>query len=158
VILRPRNVRSRLTLWYVAVLAGVLVVYGLSASALLLYQLRGQLDELAIEDLETVEGFLSFGPDGKVLLRSDYHDHPYPVNEQARLLEVRDRAGQLLYRNEVLGNRELGGEPEPQEGTNGYSQRSILLADGEQTPHAGRASDTDSRWLQRGAAARELLA
>jgi heavy metal sensor kinase len=128
--LRPRNVRSRLTLWYVLVLAGVLVIYGISASALLLYQLRGQLDRLAVEDLETVEGFLSFGPDGRIFLRSDYHDHPYPAEVQERLLEVRDPAGPLLYRNEVLGNRELGGAPQPGEGITGYSQRSITLSDG----------------------------
>ncbi len=128
--LRPRNVRTRLTLWYVAVLAGVLVIYGASTSALLFFQLRSQLDRLAIEDLETVEGFLSVGADGKVFLRNDYHDHPYPANMQERLLEVRDAGGTPLYRNEVLGNRDLGGTPQPAEGTIGYSQRSIRLSDG----------------------------
>src|SRR6185437_11960061 len=109
---RPRNVRARLTLWYVAVLAGVLVIYGVSTSVLLMFQLRSQLDRLAIEDLETVEGFLSFGPDGKVFLRNDYHDHPYPAQMQERLLEVRDASGAMLYRNELLGSRELGGAPQ----------------------------------------------
>jgi heavy metal sensor kinase len=127
---RPRNVRARLTLWYVAVLAGVLLIYGVSTSALLLFQLRSQLDRLAIEDLETVEGFLSFSPAGKVFLRNDYHDHPYPANMQERLLEVRDSGGAVLYRNELLGSRELGGTPDPAEGTDGYSQRSLRLADG----------------------------
>jgi len=127
---RPRNVRARLTLWYVAVLAGVLLIYGASTSALLLYQLRSQLDRLAVEDLETVEGFLNFGPDGKVFLRNDYHDHPYPANMQERLLEVHDANGALLYRNELLGSREMGGTPQPAEGITGYSQRSIRLSDG----------------------------
>jgi heavy metal sensor kinase len=128
--LRPRNVRARLTLWYVAILAGLLLIYGASTSAFLLFQLRSQLDRLAIEDLETVEGFLSFGPDGKVVLRSDYHDHPYPAEMQERLLEVRDAGGAVLFRNELLGNRELGGTPQADEGTATYSQRSIRLSDG----------------------------
>jgi hypothetical protein len=53
---RPQSVRTRLTLWYVAVMAGVLLIYIGSASAQLFFHLRSQLDGLAIEDLETVEG------------------------------------------------------------------------------------------------------
>jgi hypothetical protein len=111
-------------------LAAVLVIYGGSTSALLLLQLRSQLDHLAIEDLETVEGFLSFGSDGRILLRNDYHDHPYPTTMQERLMEVWAPDGRLLYRNELLGNRALGGPPEPGEGVNSYAERSIKLPDG----------------------------
>lgn len=127
---RPQNLRTRLTLWYVAILAGVLLIYGGSTSAMLLFQLRSQLDHLAIEDLETVEGFLSFAPNGKVFLRNDYHDHPYPTTMQERLMEVWSADGTLLYRNELLGNRALGGPPAPGEGVDSYSQQSIKMADG----------------------------
>ena len=126
----PQHVRTRLTLWYVAILAGVLLIYGGSTCAIVLLQLRTQVDRLAIEDLETVEGFLSFGPDGKIHLRNDYHDHPYSPDMQQRFLEVRTDSGTLLYRNERLGERVLGGNPEPGEGANSYSPRSIRLADG----------------------------
>jgi heavy metal sensor kinase len=127
---RPQNVRTRLTLWYVAVLAGVLLIYVGSASALLFIHLRGQLDHRAIEDLETVEGLLSFEPGNKVLLRNDYHDHPYPAQMQERLMEVRAEDGTLLYRSDLLGNRVLGGKPDPDEGISSYSERSIRLTDG----------------------------
>lgn len=127
---RLQHVRTRLTVWYVAVLAGVLLIYGASTSAFLLFQLRSQLDRLAIQDLETVEGFLSFGRDGRVFLRSADHDHPYPGKLEERMVEVWSGDGALLYRNEVLGNRSLGGPPEPGEGTGSYSQRSIRLSDG----------------------------
>jgi signal transduction histidine kinase len=114
----------------VAVLAAVLLIYGAFTSALLLYQLRAQLDHQAIEDLETVEGLLSFSPDGRVLLRSDYHDHPNPEELVDRLMEVWSTDGRLLYHNDLLGNRALGGPPQPGEGVDSYSQRSIRLADG----------------------------
>lgn len=127
---RPQHVRTRLTLWYVAGLAAVLLIYGGSTSAVMLVQLRSQLDHLAIEDLETVEGFLDFGPSGKVFLRNDYHDHPYPTNMQERMLEVWSPDGKLLYRNELLGSRALGGPPEAGEGVDSYSERSVSLADG----------------------------
>ncbi len=126
----PRHVRTRLTLWYVAVLAGVLLLYGASTCAIVLFQLRTQLDHFAIEDLETVEGLLAFDSGGKLGLRSDYHDHPYPADMQQRFLEVRSSNGAVLYRSERLGDRALGGKPEADEGVDSYSPRSIRLPDG----------------------------
>jgi heavy metal sensor kinase len=128
--LRPQHVRTRLTIWYVAMLAAILSIYGASTSSLLFFGLRGQLDHRAVEDLETVEGFLTFQPDGQVFLKNDYHDHPYPAQMQERMLEVWKPDGTLLYRNDVLGSRALGGPPGPAEGLTSYSQRSIQLADG----------------------------
>lgn len=127
---RPQNVRARLTFWYVGILSAVLLIYAASTSAMLFFQLREQLDHRAIEDLETVEGFLSWRADGSVLLRNDYHDHPYPATMQERLMEVWSPEGTLLYRNELLGHRALGGPPTPGEGVDSYSDRSVRLADG----------------------------
>jgi heavy metal sensor kinase len=126
----PKHVRTRLTLWYVAILAGVLLIYGASTCAIVLLQLRSQVDHLATEDLETVEGFLSFGSDGKLGLRNDYHYHPNTTEVQQRFLEVRSEHGALLYKSEGLGERVLGGKPEPREGVDSYSRRSIRLTDG----------------------------
>lgn len=128
--MRPQRVRTRLALWHVAVLGALLLIYGGITSAILLLQLRGQLDRLAIGDLETVEAFLSFDSHGKVYLRSADHDHPYPGNLEERLMEVWSSDGELLYRNESLGIRSLGGPPEPGEGVTSYSARSVRLVDG----------------------------
>ena len=57
--LRPRNVRSRLTLWYVLVLAGLLALYAGVASLFLFLSLREDFDQNLLEDLETVEGMLA---------------------------------------------------------------------------------------------------
>ena len=127
---RPQHVRTRLTAWYVAILAAALFIYGGSAASVLLLQLRSQLDHMAVQDLETVEGMLTFGSNGNVLLRSDYHDHPYPTQMQDRLMEVWSSDGTLLDRNELLGNRTGGGAPATGEGASSYSQRSIRLEDG----------------------------
>ncbi len=125
-----RNVRTRLTLWYITVLAGVLLIYGGSASAVLLDRLCSQPDHLAIEDLATIEAFFTFDPNGRLFLGNEDHDHPYPVAPQGRFLEVLAEDGTILYRNELLGNRFLGGIPEPGEGVASYSPRSIRLSDG----------------------------
>src|SRR5579862_9847655 len=104
-----RRVRTKLTLWYVFVLATVLIIsWGLTASFLFL-QLRSQLDHYAIQDIETVEGLLYFDAEGKLNLREDYHNHPASKQVLERLLEVRSEDGAILYRNERLGGQSLGG-------------------------------------------------
>jgi heavy metal sensor kinase len=141
--LRPRHVRTRLTLWYIAVLACVLVLsWGLTASFLFL-QMRSQLDNYAIQDIETVEGLLYFEPSGRLILREDYHNHPESREVLERLVEVRASDGRVLYRNERLGDQALGGNPTPGEGQGGYSIRSARLADGSTVRMASRRHTLD---------------
>jgi heavy metal sensor kinase len=127
---RPWNVRTRLTLWYVAVLAAALLIYGASTSLFLVFQLRSQLDHRAVEDLETIKGLLSFASDGKLLFHSNYQDQSYPTKMLDPLIEVLAGDGTLLYRNELLGSRSLGGSPQPGEMSGSYAMRSIRLSDG----------------------------
>lgn len=128
--LRPRRVRTRLTLWYLLVLAAVLVVSWSLTAAFLFFQMRNQLDHYAVQDIETVEGLLYFDAGGRLLLHEDYHNHPESKRVLERFLEVRSPDGGVLYRNERLAGQELGGSPIPREGQNQYSNRSARLADG----------------------------
>lgn len=95
--------KFRLTLWFVAVLAAVLVVYSATACFLMLEDLRAQLVSHAIQDLETAEGLLSFDAEGALSLRDDYHNHPESKQVLERLLEVLSPSGEVLLRNERLG-------------------------------------------------------
>ncbi|MDX2267377.1 MAG: ATP-binding protein [Bryobacter sp.] len=140
-----RHVRTRLTLWYVAILATVLLVYAAGTAAIVLVQLRGQLDHLATEDLQTIEGYLSFGADGKLGLRNDHRYHPFPSDVQQRFLEVRSEDGSLLYKDEGLAQRSLGGKPEPREGVGSYTQRSTRLSDGMRIRVISRRRVVDER-------------
>ncbi|MBI3471934.1 MAG: two-component sensor histidine kinase, partial [Candidatus Solibacter usitatus] len=114
--MRPQHVRTRLTLWYVGVLAGVLMLYVAGASTFLFFNLRGELDRNTIQDLETVEGLLNFAPDGTLRLGTGYKHEDEHEAGQERLMEVRDLNGALLYRNKRLGNWILGGSPASGEG------------------------------------------
>jgi len=127
---RRTHVRTRLTLWYLGVLSAALLLFLGGASVLLFWQLRSQLSHYAVQDVETVEGLLYFDPAGRLQLHDDYHNHPESKRVLERLLEVRAPGGTLLYRNERLGNRSLGGAPFPGEGIGGYSERSAVLSDG----------------------------
>jgi heavy metal sensor kinase len=128
---RALPVRARLTISYLAVLAVILALFMGGTAVVLYWHLHDQLARFAIEDIETVEGLLSFNSEGLVELNEDYHNHPQSRLVSERLLEVLSPAGAILYRNENLGNRTLGGVPFPGEGVNGYSERSDWMSDGE---------------------------
>src|ERR1051325_7538979 len=118
--IRPRHVRTRLTLWYLCVLALVLLVFIAGTSLIQFYQLRSQLDRHAIQDLETVEGLLYFTSSGQLNVREDYHNHPESRQVQERMLELLSPEGLILYRNSRLGSRALGSTPFAGEGVGGY--------------------------------------
>jgi len=126
----PQSIRTRLTLWYVGVFAGVLLLFGGLTGSFLFLQLRSQLDHYAIQDIETIEGLLYFDSAGNLLLREDYHNHPESRQVLERLVEVRTASGRVLYRNERLRGQALGGALFPGEGEEGYSVRSARIADG----------------------------
>ncbi|WP_031496725.1 sensor histidine kinase [Bryobacter aggregatus] len=127
---RWRHIRTKLTLWHMLMLGVILLIYSASASALLLRHLRTQLVRHAIQDLETVEGLFYFTSTGRLGFHEDYHNHPESREVLERLLEVRSPDGEVLFRNTLLGNRSLGDQILPQEGSGGYSPREKILADG----------------------------
>jgi heavy metal sensor kinase len=127
---RPERLRTRLALSYIFLLGGAMVVFTAGTAAVLFFQMRAQLAHFAVQDIETVEGLMSFAPDGNVKVREDYHNHPESKLIPERYLEVRALDGSPLYRNDRLGNRDLGGTPLSGEGIGGYSQRSARLSDG----------------------------
>ncbi len=139
------HIRTRLTVCFLSVLAAVLLLYSSAACLLLLRDLRHQLVRYAVQDLETVEGLLYFTPQGRLLLRDDYHNHPESKEVLERLLEVRSLNGEVLFRNELLGNRSLGEGFLPHEGEGGYSQRQFVLEDGLRVQLVSRRHVFDGR-------------
>jgi heavy metal sensor kinase len=145
--LRPTHVLTRLTLWYVSVLAGLLVLAWGGTVALLFWQLRSQLDHFAIQEVETVEGLLFFSPQGQLSMREDYHNHPESKDVIDRFVEVLSPEGSVLYRNGRLGDHALGGPPFPGEGVGGYSVRSERIGGGTRVRMVSRVHSLDGRPL-----------
>src|SRR5260370_39036992 len=125
---RPRNVRSRLTLWYVLVLASVLALYAGIASLFLFLSLREDFDQNLLQDVETVEGMLAKEPNGRVSLRSSHPDAAEP--RIGHFIEVWSPQGSLLYRSAALQDQTLGGPPGPDEGLHDPSPSSTRLPNG----------------------------
>ena len=145
--LKPRSIRTRVTLWYVSVLGVSLFIYSIGVATLFLWQLQKQLGTHAIEDIETIEGLLYFTPAGQLKLHDDYHNHPASKLVQERLVEVWSGDGQILFKNDRLGDRSLGGPPFRGEGVGGYSERHIHLKDGTPITLVSRHHVLDGRPL-----------
>ncbi|MCC6366944.1 MAG: HAMP domain-containing protein [Bryobacterales bacterium] len=145
--LRPRHLRARLTLWYVSVLAALLIFAWVGTCALLFFQMRNQIDSFSIQEIETVEGLFFFAPDGRLQLREDYHNHPQSKEVIDRFLEVLSPGGAVLLRNAKLRGQSLGGGPFRGEGVGGYSERSDRLPDGTRVRLVSRVHSLDGRPL-----------
>src|SRR3984957_1827655 len=105
--------------------------------------MRSELDNYAVQDIETVEGLLYFDASGHLKLREDYHNHPESKEVLERLVEVRSLGGAVLYRNARLGDQPLGGDLIRDEGDGGYSIRSARLMDGTTVRMASRRHTLD---------------
>jgi signal transduction histidine kinase len=129
-LFRPANIRTRLAVWYVVILAAILTVY---IGAVFVFQyvlLERQIFHDEIQDVETVEGLLYFDTGGVLRLQEGYHSHPQSHLLEDRLMEIRDVSGTVLYRSDTLKGMTLGGVSSPDEGANSYNERSTRLSDG----------------------------
>ena len=125
---RPRNVRSRLTLWYVLVLASLLALYAGVASLFLFLSLREDFDQNLLQDIETIEGMLTKEPNGGVSFHSS---HPSAAEPRiGRFIEVWSPQGSLLYRSAELQDQTLGDPPGPDEGLHDPSPSTTRLPNG----------------------------
>jgi signal transduction histidine kinase len=127
---RPANIRTRLAIWFVAILACILTIYIAAVFVFQYVLLERQIFHDEIQDVETVEGLLYFDPQGVLRLQQSYHAHLQSRLLEDRLMEVRDLSGTILYRSDTLNGQVLGGATSPDEGANSYNQRSTRLNDG----------------------------
>ncbi len=129
--LKPHRLRDRLTLWYVLVMGAVLAIYMCGATLLFFWVLTSQMFHQEIQDLETVEGLLYERADGSLSVNENYHSHPEHRLLLERLMEVRSADGRILYQNDRLQHRDLGGPPLPAELNGSFYRRSFRIAGGE---------------------------
>ena len=127
---RIRHIRGRLTLWYVAIFGLLFAAYICSACFVQYWQLKQQLYHAEVQDMETLQGLLYFTTDGQLSLHEEYFNRPESRRLLDRLLEVLDSNGHVLFRNRKLDGNTLGSRLPSDEGVNGFSPRSLRLADG----------------------------
>ncbi len=124
------HIRGRLTLWNIGIFGLVLSAYVGGACIIQYTQLTDQLYHAEVQDMETVQGLLYFAPDGALSLHEEYFNRAQSRLLLERLMEVLDPNGQVLFRNRKLNGMPLGGPLRPAEGVDGFSPRSLRMADG----------------------------
>ncbi|MCU1321716.1 MAG: integral rane sensor signal transduction histidine kinase [Acidobacteriaceae bacterium] len=129
-ITRPTNIRTRLAIWFVAILSSILTIYIAVVFLFQYVQLERQIFHDEIQDVETVEGLLYFDPQGVLRLEEGYHTHPQSRLLEDRLMDVRDLSGNVIYSSDTLKGSTLGDSLLPGEGASSYNERSATLADG----------------------------
>jgi heavy metal sensor kinase len=127
---RPTFIRTRLTLWYLAIFSIVIAFYACAACSIQYWQLNEQLYHAEVQDMETVEGLLYFDAQDHLQLNEDYHSHSWSRLLLDRFMEVRDPRGHVLFRNEKLNGQSLGGAPLPQEAAVSHFAQRFRLPDG----------------------------
>ena len=123
------NIRTRLTAWYVIVLAAILAGY---VAAVFIFQyalLQRQMYRDEIQDVETVEGLLYFSGQGQLELQQNYFSSPSSHLLLHRLMEVRDLSGAVLYRSPTLAGQAMGGALSAGEGNESFNERMVKLPD-----------------------------
>lgn len=128
--LRSATLRARLTVWYVGVLAILLIVYAAMVFVFQYAAFTRQIFHDEVQDVVTVEGLLYFDPQGVLQLRQDYYSRPQSHLLVDRQMEVRDLSGTVLYRSPTLHGMALGGPLRPGEGDSSFDERIVRLADG----------------------------
>jgi signal transduction histidine kinase len=125
-----KQIRTRLTVWYIAVLAMILAIYIVLVFFFQYKFVANQIFHDEVQDVETVEGLLYFDAQGILQLHQDYFSHPRSHLLIDRLMEVRDLSGVVLYRTANLNGASLGGPSFPEEGNEDFNQRFIKMPDG----------------------------
>lgn len=141
----PGRLGTRIALSYILLIVCAMALFTAGTAAVLFFQMRAQVSHFVVQDIENVEGLMSLTPEGNLLVREDYHNHPESKHVLDYLLEVRSPEGAVLYRNGLLGNRSLGGRPSPNEGVGGYSERAATLSDGTRVILGSRRHAVDGR-------------
>ena len=125
-----KQLRARLTLWYMAVLSVILGFYVILVLAFQYVLVTRQIYHDEVQDVVTVEGLLFFDSQGTLQLRQNYFSHPRSHLLIDRLMEIRDPSGVVLYRSPTLNGMNLGGPSLPAEGDESFNERVVRLADG----------------------------
>ena len=125
-----KQIRGRLTVWYTAILAMILVVYIVLVFFFQYRFVANQIYHDEVQDVETVEGLLYFDKDGALQLQQSYFSHPRSHLLIDRLMEVRDLSGVVLFRTSNLNGMSLGGSSLPNEGDGDFNQRVVKMPDG----------------------------
>ncbi len=137
-----KNVRTRLTFWYVLALTIILLLYAGISVTLVYINLRNNLDHQLEQDYEIIEDLINVMPDGSVKLEEE--DDPY---FHERWFEIWSSDGRRLYESRPFTGQSLPPIVSGQQEKSGFSFRSLRLDNNVRVRVMSGVINIDGHWL-----------
>ncbi len=140
---RPfKNVRTRLTLWYLLVMALILILNALLATSLYYYNLRRNLDHELEESYELLEDLIQFNANGQIVFDAD--EGPF-IRET--WFEIWSADGRLLFSSWPNSSKNLPPFAEQALKADGFHFHSLRLFNNNRLRMMMGKVNIDGRWL-----------
>jgi len=138
----PKNVRTRLTLWYVLALMVILILYAGVSISLVSINLRNNLDDQLQQDYEIVEDLIQIMPDGSVQIESE--DDPY---FHERWFQIWSSDWKLLYESRPFTGKSLPSISKEEKSSSGFHFQSMQLANNVRVRVLSGNINIEGKWL-----------
>ncbi len=137
-----KNVRTRLTFWYVFALTVILLIYAGISTILVFINLRNNLDHQLEQDYEIIEDLIDVTPAGTVTI--DEEDDPY---FHERWFEIWSSDGKLLYESHPFTGQSLPPISPAGKIKSGFHFRSLKLANNVRVRVLNGKINIEGNWL-----------
>lgn len=137
-----KNVRTRLTFWYVLALTVILFVYAGISITLVFVNLRGNLDHQLEQDYEIVEDLINVASDGTVTIAEE--DDPY---FHERWIEIWSPERKLLYESRPFTGQSLPLISPDEKAISGFYFQSLKLANDVRVRVMSGKINIEGKWL-----------
>ena len=141
-VLKPANVRTRLTAWYVLVLTAILLAYAGISIVLIFLDMRGNLDRQLENDFEILEDHIEIDANGKVRVgtedESAFHE---------RWIELWSMDRRVLFESKPFSGKSLPPVSSPDEIKSGLSFKTVSLANNTRFRFLQGKINVEGTWL-----------
>lgn len=137
-----KNVRTRLTLWYVLAFTLILIFYTGLSTSLFYINLKNNLDDLLQQDYEIVENLIQVGPDSSLQIESE--DDPY---FHERWFQIWSSGWKLLYESRPFTSKNLPSISKFEKTTNGFHFQSMQLGNYGKIRVLSGKINIEGKWL-----------
>lgn len=138
----PKNIRTRLTLWFALTLAVILILYAGISVSLVYVNLKNNLDNRLQQDYEIVEEMIRIMPDGSIKIDSE--DDPY---FHERWFQLWSTDLNLLYENRPFTGKSLPRVSAAEKIEDGFHFHSLKLANGVKIRVLSGEINIDGKWM-----------
>jgi len=138
----PKNVRTRLTLWFVLSLSVILIIYASVSFSLLYVNLKNNLDDQLQQDYEIVEDLIELQAGGKIDINSD--NDPY---FHERWFQIWSTDGRLIYENRIFTSQNLPPLNKEEINEGGFRFHSLRLKNNARVRILSGKINIEGKWL-----------